>query len=115
MSPLDTTKAIPISSQAELDAWLRAHGATESEVVVAIYKKGSGRQTVTVDDLQQAALCHGWIDSLGTRIDEERFAIRFTPRRPGSKWSAKNRGIVRRLLDEGKMSPAGIAALPEDL
>ena len=104
-----------ISSDFEFDTWLKNHGESQSEVIVAIYKKGSGRQTVTVDELQETALCYGWIDSKGTRIDDERFAIRFTPRRPGSNWSAKNRLSARRLLDEGRMSPAGQSALPPDL
>jgi uncharacterized protein YdeI (YjbR/CyaY-like superfamily) len=95
--------------------WLRAHGGSEREVVVAIYKKTSGKQTVTLDALQETALCHGWIDSHGQRIDEERWAIRFAPRRPGSNWSALNRTRVRRLLEEGRMTEAGRAVLPGDL
>ena len=116
MSPLDITAAIPISTADEFDAWLSEHGpACEEVVVVAIYKKSSGRQTVTLDDLQATAICHGWIDNLGQRIDDERWAIRFTPRRPGSNWSDKNRGVVRRLIDEGRMTPAGMALLPDDI
>jgi hypothetical protein len=53
--------------------------------------------------------------NLGQRIDDERWAIRFTPRRPGSNWSDKNRGVVSRLLEEGRMTPAGIAVLPDDI
>ena len=115
MSPLDITEAIPISTEAEFDTWLRKHGKSDQMVVVAIYKKSSGKQTVTLDDLQATAICHGWIDNLGQRIDDERWAIRFTPRRPSSTWSVKNRGVVRRLLEEGRMTPAGIAVLPDDI
>ena len=115
MSPLDITEAIPISTDAEFDTWLRKHGKSAQVVMVAIYKKSSGKQTVTLDDLQATAICHGWIDNLGQRIDEERWAIRFTPRRPGSNWSAKNRGVVRRLLEEGRMTPAGMVLLPDDI
>ena len=84
-------------------------------MVIAIYKKSSGKQTVTLDALQETALCHGWIDSLGMRIDDDRWAIRFAPRRPGSNWSDVNRLRARRLLEEGRMTRAGIAVLPEDL
>jgi uncharacterized protein YdeI (YjbR/CyaY-like superfamily) len=115
MSPVDVSRAVPIASAAEFDAWLAANGATERQVIVAIYKKTSGRQTVTVDALQEVALCHGWIDSHGQRIDEERWALRFAPRRPGSNWSALNRSRVRQLLEEGRMTPAGEAVLPDDL
>ncbi len=115
MSPVDVSRAVPIASAAEFDTWLAANGASEREVVVSIYKKTSGKATVTLDALQETALCHGWIDSHGQRIDEERWAIRFAPRRPGSNWSALNRKRVRRLIDEGRMNAAGIAVLPGDL
>jgi uncharacterized protein YdeI (YjbR/CyaY-like superfamily) len=115
MSRVDVSKALLIASDAEFDAWLAENGSREREVVVAMYKKSSGKATVTLDALQEAALCHGWIDSHGQRIDDERWAIRFAPRRPGSKWSALNRERARRLLDEGRMTGAGIAALPSDL
>jgi uncharacterized protein YdeI (YjbR/CyaY-like superfamily) len=112
---MDISDSIPISTDSEFDAWLRERGSSAQVVIVAIYKKSSGKQTVTLDDLQATAICHGWIDNLGQRIDEERWAIRFTPRRPGSNWSAKNRDVVHRLLKEGRMTPAGMAVLPDDL
>ena len=115
MSRVDVSKAILVTSDAEFDTWLAANGVSEPEVIVAIYKKTSGKQTVTLDALQETALCHGWIDSHGQRIDEERWAIRFAPRRPGSNWSALNRKRVRRLLEEGRMTDAGVAVLPRDL
>jgi uncharacterized protein YdeI (YjbR/CyaY-like superfamily) len=115
MSPLDVSQAAPVASAAELDRWLREHGATERERVVAIFKKASGRQTVTFDELLDTALCHGWVDTQTKSIDDERYAIRFVPRRPGSNWSATNRERVRRLLAEGRMTPAGQALLPDDL
>jgi uncharacterized protein YdeI (YjbR/CyaY-like superfamily) len=115
MSPVDVSRAVPVASEAEFDAWLAANGPMEREVVVAIYKKASGRQTVTLDALQETALCHGWIDSHGQRIDDERWAIRFAPRRPGSNWSALNRDRARRLLKDGRMTAAGRAVLPDDL
>lgn len=115
MSPLDISESIPISTDAEFDAWLKSHGHKEQAVVLAIYKKSSGKQTVTLDDLQATAIRHGWIDNLGQRIDNERWAIRFTQRRPGSNWSARNRGLVRRLIDEGRITAAGMAVLPDDI
>jgi uncharacterized protein YdeI (YjbR/CyaY-like superfamily) len=115
MSPLDVSGATTVSSAEELDGWLREHGAAERERIVAIYKKASGRQTVTFDELLDVALCHGWVDTQTKGVDEERYAIRFVPRRPGSNWSAGNRERVRRLQGEGRMTPAGEAALPPDL
>jgi uncharacterized protein YdeI (YjbR/CyaY-like superfamily) len=115
MSPLDTSQARPVSSEGEFDRWLHDHGASEAERIVAIYKKASGKQTVTFDELLDVALCHGWVDTQTKGIDEQRYAIRFVPRRPASNWSASNRERVRRLLGEGRMTPAGEAVLPPDL
>lgn len=115
MSPLDVSQAVQVSSAEELDRWLRDHGGSERQLVVAIYKKASGRQSVTFDELLDTALCHGWVDTQTKRIDEERYAIRFVPRRPGSNWSVTNRERVRRLLGEGRVRPAGEAALPPGL
>ena len=113
--PVDLGKAIPIADAAELDAWLVEHAAGDRDVVVAIHNKASGRQTVTLLDLQEVALCHGWVDTQTRRIDTERYAIRFVPRRPGSHWSPKNRAMARRLLDVGRMTSAGDASLPSEL
>lgn len=115
MSPRDASKAILMTGQDEFDRWLATHGDSEREVVVALYKKASGKQTVTLADLQETALRHGWVDFHGQRIDDERWAIRFAPRRPGSNWSEPNRKIARRMLDEGLMTSAGFAVLPPDL
>ena len=115
MSPLDVSQAVPVSSAGELGRWLAEHGTDERERIVAIYKKASGRQTVTFDELLDVALCHGWVDTQTKGIDDQRYAIRFVPRRPGSNWSATNREKVRRLLAEGRMTPAGRAVLPDDL
>jgi uncharacterized protein YdeI (YjbR/CyaY-like superfamily) len=115
VSPLDVSRAAPVSAASELDGWLRDHGTTERDLIVAIFKKASGKQTVNFDELLETALCHGWVDTQTKSIDDERYAIRFVPRRPGSNWSPTNREIARRLLREERMAPAGVAALPPDL
>jgi uncharacterized protein YdeI (YjbR/CyaY-like superfamily) len=115
VSPVDTTRAIPIATAEELDAWLAGSGDSASDVVVAILNRRSGRQTVSLVELQEVALCHGWVDTQTRRIDEESYAIRFAPRRPRSHWSGKNRAMARRLLAAGRVRPAGLATLPADL
>ena len=115
MSPLDVSQATPFSTADGLDRWLRDHGARERELIVAIFKKASGKQTVTFDELLETALCHGWVDIQTKGIDDERYAIRFVPRRPGSNWSPRNRELARRLVREGRMTAAGNASLPADL
>ena len=115
MSPLDVSQATPVSSAEEFDRWLRDNGAAEREQIVAIYKKASGQQTVTFEELLDTALCHGWVDTQTKGIDDQRYAIRFAPRRPGSNWSDTNRERVRRLQREHRLTPAGEAVLPADL
>ena len=115
MSPMDVSLAVPVASAGEFDGWLAAHGAGDREWVLAIFKKASGRQSVSFDELLDVALCHGWVDTQTKGIDDQRYAIRFVPRRPGSNWSATNREKARRLLAEGRMTPAGRAVLPDDL
>jgi uncharacterized protein YdeI (YjbR/CyaY-like superfamily) len=112
---VDISGAIQIDDIADFDRWLAANGRTAREVVVSIYKKASGKQTVTLNDLQEVALCHGWVDNLGQRVDAERWALRFTPRKPGSNWSATNRDMARRLLADGRVLDTGKVLLPNDL
>jgi uncharacterized protein YdeI (YjbR/CyaY-like superfamily) len=98
------------TSSEELRGWLEANHATATELWVGIYKKGAGKPTVTVEEAQEQAVCFGWIDSLGRRIDDESYMLRLTPRRPGSNWSAINVERVKWLRAQGLMHEAGIRA-----
>ena len=95
--------------------WLAANGETHTEIWAIIYKKASGKQTVTYQQLVETALCYGWIDGLMKGIDGEKYAQRFSPRRKRSSWTAANRAIARRLIAEGRMTAAGRAVLPNDI
>jgi len=97
-------------SEAELRAWFEEHHADTPELHVGYYKKHTGRPTVTHQQAITQALCFGWIDSVGRRIDEDRYQVRFTPRRPGSVWSAVNVAKVAELTAAGLMHPAGLRA-----
>jgi uncharacterized protein YdeI (YjbR/CyaY-like superfamily) len=112
---MDVSRAVFMASDADFDTWLARHGNEKREVLVAINKKASGKQTVTLPALQEVALCHGWVDTQTQRIDDDRYAIRFVPRRAGSNWSPTNRELARRLLREDRIGPAGLATLPDDL
>jgi uncharacterized protein YdeI (YjbR/CyaY-like superfamily) len=96
-------------------AWLAANGQAKQEIWVVIYKKGSGKQTVTYEQLVEVALCYGWIDGLMKSVDAEKYAQRFSPRRKRSNWTATNLAIARRLIAEGRMTEAGRAVLPEEI
>ena len=90
--------------------WLEAHHATDREAWIGYYRKGVPKQSIAYIDAVDEALCFGWIDGIGYRIDDEVFASRFTPRRKGSTWSTRNVARVGELLAEGRMHAAGIAA-----
>jgi uncharacterized protein YdeI (YjbR/CyaY-like superfamily) len=97
-------------SQAAFRAWLTKNHATTQELLVAYYKKSSGKPSMTWPESVDEALCFGWIDGIRKRLDDDSYTIRFTPRRPRSIWSAVNIGRAHALIDERKMRPAGRAA-----
>ena len=88
-------------------SWLEERHGTESEVWLIFYKVHTGKPTLTYNDAVEEALCFGWIDGVRRRIDDERYAHRFSPRRPASRWSATNRKRVQRMEKAGLMTPAG--------
>ena len=95
---------------ADFRRWLEAHHATEQELLVGFYKTGSGQPSITWPESVDQALCFGWIDGLRKRVDNERYTIRFTPRKPTSTWSAVNIKRVEELTALGLMTPAGLKA-----
>jgi uncharacterized protein YdeI (YjbR/CyaY-like superfamily) len=90
--------------------WLEQHQATESELLVGFYKKGSGKPSITWPESVKEALCFGWIDGIRRNVDEESYSIRFTPRKRGSIWSAVNIKYALELIEQGLMRPPGLAA-----
>ena len=101
------------ATAAEFRAWLAAHHADEPELLVGFYKKGSGRPSMTWPESVDEALCFGWIDGIRRRIDDERYSIRFTPRRPRSIWSAVNIRRAGKLIADRPMTPAGLGAFED--
>jgi len=87
--------------------WLHSHAATATELLVGFHKRHTAEPSMTWPESVDEALCFGWIDGVRKRIDDERYQIRFTPRRPGSIWSAINIAKVQQLEAEGRMTPAG--------
>jgi uncharacterized protein YdeI (YjbR/CyaY-like superfamily) len=92
--------------------WLATHHEGSEAVWLCLAKKGTIEPTsLTYDEALEEALCHGWIDGQVRRLDERTYRQRFTPRRARSGWSKRNVGIVERLMSEGRLEPAGIAAI----
>ena len=109
MAPVvpDPRKIRAFRSGAAFEAWLRSHQARDTELWLRIYKKGSGKPTVTNAEALDVALCWGWIDGIRKAFDEESFLQRYTPRRAKSIWSQVNRDHVRRLTAARRMRPPG--------
>lgn len=97
-------------SAADFRTWLEANHNTVTELWLGIYKKDSGKVSVTYAEALDEALCFGWIDGVRKRVDESSFTQRFTPRKPTSVWSLINIGHVKRLTKAGRMMPAGLKA-----
>lgn len=102
--------AIHFKTPAEFRQWFETHHATAKELQVRFYKKASGKGGMTYAEAVDEALCFGWIDSVVHRLDDESYAQRFTPRKPGSNWSNINVGHIARLKQAGRMHAAGLAA-----
>ncbi|MDP9321905.1 MAG: YdeI/OmpD-associated family protein [Chloroflexota bacterium] len=96
---------------ADWRAWLRKHHRTRREIWLVYYRKASGKPRISYNDSVDEALCFGWIDSQMAKLDADRFAQRFTPRRPGSPVSEMNRARARRLVREKRMTKAGLDAI----
>jgi len=110
VKPPDPSEVKVFSSAAELRGWFEKHHATETEAWIGYYRKGVPKTSVAYLEAVDEGLCFGWVDSVGYRVGDEVYTNRFTPRRKGSTWSARNVERVRELMAEGRMHPAGIAA-----
>lgn len=98
------------ATAAAFRAWLTEHGSTTPSLIVGFHKVGTGTLCMRWPESVDEALCVGWIDGVRKRIDEHAYQIRFTPRRKGSIWSTVNIARVAALTEEGRMTPAGLAA-----
>ena len=103
------SRAFP--SAEDFDAWLTVEHDRAAGLFLRIAKKSSGIPSITAAEAVEVALCHGWIDGRGDRVDDDWFTVRYTPRRPRSVWSQKNVDTVARLIADGRMRPAGMAAV----
>jgi uncharacterized protein YdeI (YjbR/CyaY-like superfamily) len=92
---------------AAFESWMRRNHAREREVWLRIFKKGSGRPSITIAEALDVVLCWGWIDGIRKSFDDRSYLQRYTPRRPKSIWSQINREHVARLTKAGRMTPHG--------
>jgi uncharacterized protein YdeI (YjbR/CyaY-like superfamily) len=117
MAPMPLRPDLPlvdVGSRQSWREWLATGHSTSAGVWAVTVKKGSlrpGEQYVSAQDLCEECLCVGWIDSKPAKVDERRTALLCTPRKPGSGWSKVNKDRLERLLAEGLVLPAGLAAI----
>lgn len=102
---------IEIMNREQWRAWLAEHHARPESVVLIVHKRSGGERFVPHEALVEEALCFGWIDGTRRTYDDHRILQLFAPRRPSSSWSRVNKERVDRLIDEGKMTAAGMAVI----
>ena len=112
---MEIGETLLVTTRQEWREWLAQHYRDRKKIWLVYYKKGSGKTGISYEESVEEALCFGWIDGANKGINVETYAGRFTPRHPKSPWSASNRARVARLLEEGRMTEAGLAVLPAEM
>lgn len=101
-------KVMTFVTPQDLGEWFEVNHATESELWVKIFKKNTGIQSVTWDDVVIESLCWGWIDGVKKSINDQAYLQRITPRKARSSWSKRNKKHVERLISEDRMKEPGL-------
>lgn len=104
-------KQLHITDRDDWRAWLEKHHATEKEIWLIHYKKHTGKPSLPYEHAIEEALCFGWIDGIMKRIDDEKYALRYSPRKRDSIWSELNKKRADKMIRQGKMTEAGLAKI----
>lgn len=112
---MEIGETIYVTTREEFRRWLRKNHRIKKEIWLIQYKKAAKKPSINYVEAVEEAICFGWIDSLEKSMDAERYALRFSPRKPKSNWTNTNKDRARRMIAEGRMSPAGKATLPPDV
>jgi uncharacterized protein YdeI (YjbR/CyaY-like superfamily) len=102
---------VEFKARKELRSWLEANHSKSSGVWVRLFKKKSGLESVSFEDLLDEGLCFGWSESLRLTHDEHSYLQKFTPRQTNGTTSERNKVHIKKLISEGLMTPAGRAVL----
>ena len=111
MSPLADAPEVFAEDRATWRAWLEANHQAGAGAWLVTWRSRSGRRGLPYEEAVEEALCFGWVDGTAGTVDEERGKLYFAPRKPNSGWAATNKARVERLIAEGRMAPAGRAAI----
>jgi uncharacterized protein YdeI (YjbR/CyaY-like superfamily) len=112
---MEIGETIYVTTSDEFRKWLIQNHQTKKEIWLIQYKKATKKPSINYVEAVEEALCFGWIDGLEKGMDAERYALRFSPRRPKSNWTNANKERARKMIAEGRMTQAGRAALPPDV
>lgn len=112
---MDIGETLYVTTGEDFRKWLEESHRSKKEIWLIQYKKATKKPSIDYVEAVEEALCFGWIDGTQKSIDAERYALRFSPRRPKSNWTETNKERARKLIIEGKMTEAGRATLPEDV
>ena len=108
-------RTLRVTTRQQFRAWLRKNHATSKEIWLIQYKKSSGKPSLGYVQAVEEAICFGWIDGFERSMDAERYATRFTPRRPKSNWTETNKQRARKMIAAHKMTVTGRRTLPKDI
>lgn len=111
MGAFDEAPVVEARDLAAWREWLDANHGSARGVWLVYLKPSSGKATFNYEAAVEEALCFGWVDSRGGRVDDERTRLYFAPRNPRSGWVRPNKERVERLIAQGRMAPAGLAAI----
>jgi uncharacterized protein YdeI (YjbR/CyaY-like superfamily) len=111
MSVLENARLIEPASVPEWRAWLEANHANLGGAWLAIARRGNEDTAIPYEAAIEEALCFGWVDGQAQKLDDRRTRLYFAPRKPRSGWARSNKLRVQRLVAEGRMRPAGMAAI----
>jgi uncharacterized protein YdeI (YjbR/CyaY-like superfamily) len=112
--PAGRIKTLDVRTHSQWRQWLQQRHRTDTEIWLVFRKRHTGEASIDYEDAVEEALCFGWIDSLVRRLDDERYARKFTPRKPDSRWSAINRRRYAAVKAKGLLSAAGRKLAPTD-
>ncbi len=112
---MDIGETLDVKTRAQFRKWLQKNHQNKKEIWLIRYKKASGKASMDYIQAVEEAICFGWIDNIEKSMDGERYATRFSPRKPKSNWTDTNKERARRMIVEGKMTEAGLASLPSGI
>jgi uncharacterized protein YdeI (YjbR/CyaY-like superfamily) len=112
---MEIGETLYVTIREDFRKWLEENHKSKNEIWLIQYKKATKKPSINYVEAVEESICFGWIDGLEKGIDAERYALRFSPRRPKSNWTETNKERARRMIAEGKMTEAGLATLPPDM